>query len=457
MHTSEVAVGTATTEWLASRPQVTGDYDGDAAAFSRFWLSGLEALDQLASKRERDEAARAVATTIIGTSREARVAFLQRHAPMLYRRLTHDLSRHVRVERLAYLAAAAVPGLAPTRERVDLESRSLQKDKDGHEVDQGLLFNHFLADETSGMHLCHTMLLPRQEALDLLPRLKDETDIDLGTARYERKGSVSTVYLKNARYLNAEDDTTVHNVETAVDLALLDPATSIVVLRGHQIDAGKYSGKNVFCTGINLTHLYQGKISYLWYLVRDLGFINKIYRGLAKEGVTPDEVLGDSIEKPFVAVVEKFAIGGGCQYLLATDYVLGADDAYMTLPARKEGIIPGVANLRMPRFVGDRVSRQAVMYDRRIDCDSVEGRLICDQVVPAHSMEAELLDVTTRLTTSGVVSAASNRRAFRAGQEPLDLFRRYMAVYAREQAYCHFSPALIRNLEMFWNAQSRAA
>jgi thioesterase DpgC len=59
------------------------------------------------------------------------------------------------------------------------------------------------------------------------------------------------------------------------------------------------------------------------------------------------------------------------------------------------------------------------------------------------------------LTSSGVVSAAGNRRAIRIAQEPLDMFRAYFAVYAREQAYCHFSPALISNLERYWNAQSR--
>ena len=58
-------------------------------------------------------------------------------------------------------------------------------------------------------------------------------------------------------------------------------------------------------------------------------------------------------------------------------------------------------------------------------------------------------------TGSGVVSDPGNRRALRVGEEPLDLFRRYMAVYAREQAYCHFSPALIANLERDWNAQTR--
>ena len=53
------------------------------------------------------------------------------------------------------------------------------------------------------------------------------------------------------------------------------------------------------------------------------------------------------------------------------------------------------------------------------------------------------------------VAVIANRRAFRVGQEPLDLFRRYCAVYARDQAYCHFSPALIANLERNWNARNR--
>ena len=43
----------------------------------------------------------------------------------------------------------------------------------------------------------------------------------------------------------------------------------------------------------------------------------------------------------------------------------------------------------------------------------------------------------------------------RVGHEPLDVFRRYMATYAREQAHCLYSPALIANLERNWNAKSR--
>jgi (3,5-dihydroxyphenyl)acetyl-CoA 1,2-dioxygenase len=186
-----------------------------------------------------------------------------------------------------------------------------------------------------------------------------------------------------------------------------------------------------------------------------MGLVNKIFRGLARKDITPDEINGDTIEKPWIAAVDGFAIGGGCQLLLAMDYIVAASDAYMTLPARKEGIIPGAANLRLPRFVGDRIARQAILYGRRLDCDTPEGRLICDEIAPPDGVDAAVDRVVEGLTGSGIVSAAGNRRALRVAQEPLDLFRRYMAVYAREQAYCHFSPALIANLERNWNAARR--
>jgi (3,5-dihydroxyphenyl)acetyl-CoA 1,2-dioxygenase len=186
-----------------------------------------------------------------------------------------------------------------------------------------------------------------------------------------------------------------------------------------------------------------------------MGVVNKLCRGVALVDKSPDEVFGGTIEKPWLGAVDAFAIGGGCQILLALDHIVAANDAYMTLPARKEGIIPGAANLRLARFTGDRIARQAILGERRLDCDSAEGRLICDTVVPPEAMDQAVDRVVADFTQSGVVSAAGNRRALRVALEPFDLFRRYMAVYAREQAWCHFSPALIANLERHWNAASR--
>ena len=59
------------------------------------------------------------------------------------------------------------------------------------------------------------------------------------------------------------------------------------------------------------------------------------------------------------------------------------------------------------------------------------------------------------LAASGAIG--DNNGVLRIGEEPLDLFRRYCSAYARDQAYCCFSPALIANLERNWDAKNRSA
>jgi thioesterase DpgC len=445
----------AAAAWLKSEPRVTASYARDTAAHGKFWKTATDLLAKLPPKPKRNAAEQRAADAIFLKSRASREAYLARHADAIYRKLTKNLSNFVRLEQLVYDAGKLVPGLTPTRKQVDAEAQFMQSQKDGVEVDQGLFLAHVLADTANGMHLCETMLRPKPEALERAAEFARNGVIDFGPARVERQGKAAVVTIQNPRYLNAEDNTTLADTETATDIAIIDADSQICVLRGGVVQHPKYAGRNVFCSGINLTHIYNGKIPYIWYIVRDMGPVNKMMRGLATGVTSPDEIHGGTREKPWMAGLDVFAIGGGCQLLLAMDYVIAGSDAYMTLPARKEGIIPGAANLRFSRFVGPRVSRQAIMMGKRLDCDTAEGRLVCDVVVPPGDVNSTIAQVVQDYTDSGVVSAAGNRRALRVGEEPLDMFRRYMAVYAREQAQCHFSPALIANLEKHWNAANR--
>jgi thioesterase DpgC len=363
----------------------------------------------------------------------------------IYDELTAARTRFLRVDELC--ARAADEGALPSTAELAAEARLPLKQKKGLEREQGRFLAEILANPVAGTHLCHAMLVPRADSKEKSKEYEERGKLRLDGATLERHGKASIVTLSNPPYLNAEDETTLPGAETAVDIALLDPKTEVCVLRGDVVTHTKYAGRRLFGAGINLTHLYEGKIRFLWYLIRDLGFVNKLYRGLATEDQSPEVA---STEKLWIAAVEGFAIGGHCQILLTMDYTIAAEDAYLTLPARKEGIIPGAANLRLPRFVGDRIARQAILSERRIECASPEGRMICDEIVPADRMDDAIASMVERLTSSGVVSAAGNRRAFRAGEEPLDAFRRYMAIYAREQADCHLSPALIVNLERNW-------
>jgi thioesterase DpgC len=387
--------------------------------------------------------------------RPARDRFLRESVEAVYHNLTDGLTRFVRVEDLVRDAAEAYPGLVPTRQQLAAESGRALKDKEGWETDQSLLLAHVLADPRCGTHLCHAMLLPRPETAAALATLAAKGFVDLGPVRLERHGRAVHLLSSNPRYLNAEDQGTIDAMETGVDVATLDPGSEIAVLRGQPVEHTKYAGRRIFGAGINLTHLYHGKIPYVWYLQRELGFVHKYLRGIATPDLLPDDLNGAGIEKPWIAAVEGFAIGGHCQILLTMDYVLATDDAFLSLPARKEGIIPGAANLRLPRFTGDRLARQLIQAERRLQCDSAEGRLICDEIVSVQDMDAAIDRTVSMLTSAGAVGAIANRRALRVAVEPLEVFRRYCAVYAREQALCHFSQGLIRNLEDNWGAGSR--
>jgi thioesterase DpgC len=261
--------------------------------------------------------------------------------------------------------------------------------------------------------------------------------------------------MQNHAFLNSEDDASVAALETAIDLVLLDDAIDVGVLRGGPATHPKYAGRRIFGSGLNLTHLYYGKISLVEFMIeRETGALTKMYRGHAV-GDPFETVVEVRREKPWIAAVEAFAIGGSCQILLVMDRVLAETGSYFNLPARKEGIVPGAANLRLPRFVGERMTRQAIFFNRDFAADSPEGRLIADEVLAGEEIDAAIERSAAEVMSAGATSLVANRRQLRAAQEPIELFRRYMAGYAREQAYCFYSPALIDNLERNWDARRR--
>jgi thioesterase DpgC len=440
--------------WAAAAPARGGSFRAAADAASGFLIRGQALVRRLPGRARGTPDEQAARQAITAIMNDARNMFLRSHTAGLYDALTDRCTKPLRVEELVYEAAAVVPGLTPTRAEMDAERARMLPDKNGIEFAQGLLVAHVLALPRPGRHLVGAMLHPVPEAFGRLAELRARGGIDLGPVRVTRRGRAGILELANPRHLNAEDDQTLGLTECAVDLILLDPDIEVGVIRGGVVEHPRYPGVRVFGSGINLTRLYHGRIDFLFYLVRDLGYVNKIYRGIMC--AAPDPGAADRvIEKLWVAAVERYAVGGACQLLHVVDHVIAARGSRLFLPARKEGIIPGASNLRLPRFVGDRAARQAILSGREWTAGEPDAALLCDEVVPPDEMDRALDARIQALTDSGLVNAAANRSALRAGQEPLDLFREYMATFSVEQARCHLSPALVRNLEVHWNARER--
>ena len=433
---------------------------GNSEQVGQLCRRGRALLARLPPRSKRAAQEKAAGHALVHLLADAVWKFFRAYRNPIYDTLTAGRARALRLEELAWDGADLLPGILPTRAELEEESQRPQMDKDGLEIHQGLFFGQLLSDREIGMHMCAAMLLPTADARARLEEFRSRGRLDLGSVRLEAKGDAGYLYFHYPRYLNAEDDDTLGAQETACDLILLHPGLRMGVLRGDVVEHPKYKGRRIFSAGINLTRIYAGKQSYLFYLTRDMGLLNKMFRGLAATNQAGRLALHadepeQTLEKPWLAVVDGFAIGGGCQLLLVMDYVIAESGSYFNLPARKEGIIPGCANLRLPRFMGERMARQAIMFDKTFRVDEPEARTLVNEVHPRERLDAAVEASIANALGSGMVSAGGNRKAIRIQSEPMDTFRAYMATYAYEQAFCHLSEQLVHNLERHWNAKER--
>ncbi len=113
--------------------------------------------------------------------------------------------------------------LSPSEETLARENALPQRDKDGAEIDQGLFLAHVLA-QPSERHAslpCHAVAAPAKPP-SKAGAFAERGKLEFEGATLERRGKAAVVTMRNPRFLNAEDETTLDGLETAVDVATLD-------------------------------------------------------------------------------------------------------------------------------------------------------------------------------------------------------------------------------------------
>lgn len=444
-----VLTGTRPLPEAPSAPGFAGALERDRAALRDHTTATERQLAALPPRPQRTPSQQEAAERLLHSAREARRAFLALHTDTVYDELTERRTRYLRLPDLLAAAAESFPGLVPTAEQMAVENALIQAEKDARETDQAIFAGAVLRSATAGRHLIEAMLRPTPRALELLPVYRAEGRVELGSVLVERHGHATHVTFRNAHCLNAETNELIGDLETAVDLVLLDDDTAVGVLRGGEVDHPRYRGRRVFSAGINLKDLRNGDIPFVDFLLgRELGYINKMYRGLLTDPGAGS--LGERTrQKPWVGAVYTFAIGGGMQLLLVLDRVIAEEGAWFSLPAADEGIVPGLGNLRLSRLTGARTARQVILGGRRIGTGDPEFQLVCDEVVTADGMSEA---VERAVTALAVPAVAANRHMLGLVEEPLDLYREYLAEFAVVQVARSYSEDVLAKVERRWQA-----
>jgi enoyl-CoA hydratase len=90
------------------------------------------------------------------------------------------------------------------------------------------------------------------------------------------------------------------------------------------------------------------------------------------------------IEKPTIAAVNGYALGGGLEIALACDFRIVAETAKLGLPEIQLGVIPGGGGTqRLARLVGPAIAKNLLYTGRQVDAQEAARIGLADEVVPA--------------------------------------------------------------------------
>jgi enoyl-CoA hydratase len=126
----------------------------------------------------------------------------------------------------------------------------------------------------------------------------------------------------------------------------------------------------------------------------------------------------EKLNKPVIAAVNGFALGGGLELALACHMRVASDNAKMGLPEVSLGVIPGYGGTqRLPQLVGKGKANEMIMTGDMISAeDALKWRLV-NYVVPQEELLKKCNEIAGRIKMRSSVAVAAAIRAVNAGYE----------------------------------------
>ncbi|MBA3498951.1 MAG: enoyl-CoA hydratase/isomerase family protein, partial [Deltaproteobacteria bacterium] len=125
----------------------------------------------------------------------------------------------------------------------------------------------------------------------------------------------------------------------------------------------------------------------------------------------------ETSEKAWIAAVNGFALGGGCELALACDFIHASEQAKFGQPEVKLGVIPGFGGTqRLPRRVGVSKAKELCMTGDVINASEALRIGLADAVWPHAELMTKVRDLATRIAANGPLAVAECKRLIHQGQ-----------------------------------------
>ncbi|MFL6341460.1 MAG: enoyl-CoA hydratase/isomerase family protein [Nitrososphaeraceae archaeon] len=186
---------------------------------------------------------------------------------------------------------------------------------------------------------------------------------------------IAIIKINRPEVLNALNREAMFELSTAIDIVDADDKIKVIIITG--------AGEKSFCAGADIRYVVNiDPIEAEKYATFIHGLLNKI----------------ENLEKPVIAAINGYALGGGCELALACDIRIASSNAKIGQTEVTVGIPPGWGGTqRLLRIVGPSKTKELIYTGKMITAEEAEGVGLVNRVI---SLSAEENVITIPSSTS---------------------------------------------------------
>jgi enoyl-CoA hydratase len=204
------------------------------------------------------------------------------------------------------------------------------------------------------------------------------------TLLVETHGAVGVITLNRPQALNALNSRLIGELNTALDKFEKDKGTGCVIITGSE---------KAFAAGADIKEMQSRKYPQT--------YMNDTFRIWDK--------VADR-QKPIIAAVAGFALGGGCELAMMCDFIICADNAKFGQPEINLGVMPGAGGTqRLTHAVGKAKAMEMCLTGRMMDASEAERAGLVSRIVPLAELMAEAMKAANTIAAKSQVIAAMTK------------------------------------------------
>ena len=212
---------------------------------------------------------------------------------------------------------------------------------------------------------------------------------------YEKKGPIAYVTLNRPKVLNALNQATWQELQTAFVAARQDDEIRGVILTG--------AGDKAFIAGA------------------DIGELSKLSAVEAEKSSSYGQAVLSVVEnlgKPVIAAINGFALGGGCETAMACTIRIAVESAKFGQPEVKLGLLPGGGGTqRLPRLVGKGRALQLILTGEIISAQEAYRIGLVNEVVPSADLISRAEAILKQVFSNAPIAVKYSLEAVNKGME----------------------------------------